>query len=323
MSRHGGYFGTGRRRAEEETLISDEEGERSGADEAGMLSSSAPAGSSYYGAASDVSTDYGEDQEVRSDREIARKLREPESGGIWTSSSTSRRKDVDAKVWAVRSLAVVLAVAMIFVVSVSKPGRNAADVAISGPNSEPSPPSTTTTNLVASNLPPNVVFILADDLGYHSLNVDVSPFLMQMRGNGVILGKYYSQEVCTPARAALLTGRYPISVGWQKNEASVIETGGLGLAETTLAEVLKSKGYTTFMFGKWNLGNSSPRCVPDPFSLLSSLSLTLLTLLTLPRQPLLLLSSSPSLALSSLPLVNPYIPLTPLHTHHPPIDLAR
>ena len=174
---------------------------------------------------------------------------------------------MDVKVWAVRSLAVVLAVAMIFVVSVSKPGRNAAadvGVAVGGPNSEP-PPSTTgvtTTNLVASNLPPNVVFILADDLGYHSLNVDVSPFLMQMRGNGVILSKYYSQEVCTPARAALLTGRYPISVGWQKNEASVIETGGLGLAETTLAEVLKSKGYTTFMFGKWNLGNSSPRYLP-------------------------------------------------------------
>ena len=150
MSRLGSYFGTGKRHAEEEALISDDD-ERSAADVAGMQASSGP----YYGAASDVATEegHGEDDDVlRSEREIVRKLRESESGGIGysmssssSSSSTARRRGgVDVKVWAVRSLAVVLAVAMIFVVSVSKPGRNAAadvGVAVGGPNSEP-PPST-------------------------------------------------------------------------------------------------------------------------------------------------------------------------------------
>ena len=99
-------------------------------------------------------------------------------------------------------------------------------------------------------------------MGYHSLSTDLTPFLMSMRANGVILGKYYSQEVCTPTRASFLTGRYPISLGWQKNEASAFETGGLGLEETTLAEVLQTNGYSTYMFGKWNMGNSSPRYLP-------------------------------------------------------------
>jgi arylsulfatase A-like enzyme len=57
----------------------------------------------------------------------------------------------------------------------------------------------------------------------------------------------------------MLTGRYPISLGWQKNEASAFETGGLGLEETTIADVLRTNGYSTYMFGKWNQGNSSPR----------------------------------------------------------------
>ena len=122
--------------------------------------------------------------------------------------------------------------------------------------------ATSDSSFLESNLPPNILFILADDMGYHSLNDNVSPFLMSLRANGIIMSHYYSQEVCTPARAALLTGRYPISLGWQKNEANVAETGGLGLDETTIAEVLKSHGYTTFMFGKWNLGNSSPRNLP-------------------------------------------------------------
>ena len=130
-----------------------------------------------------------------------------------------------------------------------------------GPSRPPttSKPSESPTYQPTRTPPPNVIFVLADDMGYHSLSTDLTPFLMSMRANGVILGKYYSQEVCTPARASFLTGRYPISLGWQKNEATAFETGGLGLEETTLAEVLKTNGYSTYMFGKWNMGNSSPR----------------------------------------------------------------
>ena len=113
-----------------------------------------------------------------------------------------------------------------------------------------------------TNPRPNIVFILADDLGYNSLSEDVSPWLWKMQEKGVKLENYYSQEACTPARAALLTGRIPLSIGLQYYEHSVDESGGLGLEETTLGEVFTAAGYETYMFGKWNLGNGSPRYLP-------------------------------------------------------------
>jgi arylsulfatase A-like enzyme len=104
--------------------------------------------------------------------------------------------------------------------------------------------------------------MLADDMGWGSISNDVSPFMYKMAKKGVSLTKYYSQEACTPARAALLTGRYPLSMGLQYYEHSVDETGGLPLDETTFAEVMSSAGYMTYMLGKWNLGNASPRYLP-------------------------------------------------------------
>ena len=67
----------------------------------------------------------------------------------------------------------------------------------------------------SSKNPPNVVFVLADDMGYGSLSSDVTPFMHGLSNKGVSLDSYYSQETCTPARAALLTGRYPLSIGVQ------------------------------------------------------------------------------------------------------------
>ena len=109
---------------------------------------------------------------------------------------------------------------------------------------------------------PNIIFILADDLGYNSLNEDVAPFLSSMREQGVNIPMYYSQELCTPARAALLTGRYPLSLGMQFGAVSESTDAALNLEETTIAEVLQGNGYTTYMFGKWHLGNASPRHLP-------------------------------------------------------------
>ena len=111
-------------------------------------------------------------------------------------------------------------------------------------------------------LRPNIVFILADDLGYNSLSDEVSPFMYKMAKKGVKLENYYSQEACTPARASLLTGRLPLSLGLQYYEHSIDESGGLSLEETTLADVLVEAGYVTYMLGKWNLGNESPRYLP-------------------------------------------------------------
>jgi arylsulfatase A-like enzyme len=109
---------------------------------------------------------------------------------------------------------------------------------------------------------PNIIFILADDLGYNSMSPEVSPFLSSMKDNGVYLSNYYAQEVCTPSRMSFLTGRYPLTLGWQYGAQEASETGGLPLDETTIAEVLQMQGYTTFMMGKWNAGNASPRYLP-------------------------------------------------------------
>jgi Sulfatase len=109
---------------------------------------------------------------------------------------------------------------------------------------------------------PNIVFILADDMGYNSLQKEVTPFLVSMRDNGVKLTRYYSQELCTPSRASLMTGRLPLSLGLQHGSINVQTNGTLGIDETTIADVLKANGYTNYMYGKWNLGNASPRYLP-------------------------------------------------------------
>ena len=61
--------------------------------------------------------------------------------------------------------------------------------------------------------PPNIIFMLSDDQGYNSLKDEVTPFLRGLQSQGINLGKYYSQEACAPTRMALLTGRYPLSIG--------------------------------------------------------------------------------------------------------------
>ena len=68
---------------------------------------------------------------------------------------------------------------------------------------------------------PNFVFVLADDMGWNSMGYEdydltfASPYLTAMSQNGIVMSNYYAQEVCTPSRAALLTGRYPLTIGMQ------------------------------------------------------------------------------------------------------------
>lgn len=115
---------------------------------------------------------------------------------------------------------------------------------------------------------PNFVFLLADDLGWNAIGYQdfdldfTTPTLKKLAKTGIIMENYYGQEMCTPSRASLLTGRYPIHLGMQFTEVEVASPWGLNLTETTLPEVLRENGYTTYAFGKWNLGHSSPRYLP-------------------------------------------------------------
>lgn len=116
---------------------------------------------------------------------------------------------------------------------------------------------------------PNIVFILADDLGWNSIGYQdydltfTTPFLTNLAKKSVIMSNYYGQEICTPSRASLLTGRYPSSVGMQYG--NVLEDGpwGMDLRETTLAEILRDKAqYTNYALGKWHLGHFTPEYLP-------------------------------------------------------------
>jgi uncharacterized sulfatase len=110
---------------------------------------------------------------------------------------------------------------------------------------------------------PNIVLILCDDLGYGDLGafgnrLIATPNLDRMAREGARLTTFFaSANICTPSRAGLLTGRYPIRTGlaWQVIQPD--DTRGLPLSETTIAEALKPD-YTTALIGKWHLGHIAP-----------------------------------------------------------------
>lgn len=111
--------------------------------------------------------------------------------------------------------------------------------------------------------PPNLVVLFADDLGYGDLGCYGhpsirTPHLDRMAAEGVRFTDVYAAPVCTPSRAALLTGRYPLRSGMTSDRRRVLfpnSTGGLPQEEVTLAEALKGKGYATACIGKWHLGH--------------------------------------------------------------------
>ena len=107
---------------------------------------------------------------------------------------------------------------------------------------------------------PNVIFILVDDMGYADLSSygskDIrTPNIDRLAKEGVKLTQAYSNgPVCTPTRAALMTGRYQQRVGLEWAIPAGIKEPGLPVEETSLARMLKNNGYGTALFGKWHLG---------------------------------------------------------------------
>ena len=111
--------------------------------------------------------------------------------------------------------------------------------------------------------PPNIVFIFCDDMGYGDIGSFGSsiptPNIDSIAKEGVRFTHFSASPLCSPSRAGLMTGRYCTRVG-VPNVLSP-DSDGLDLSETTLAEVLKKRGYSTICIGKWHLGDT-PEYLP-------------------------------------------------------------
>ncbi len=113
---------------------------------------------------------------------------------------------------------------------------------------------------------PNIVFFLIDDLGYADCGfnggkVIKTPNIDRLASEGAVLEHHYVQPVCSPTRAALMTGRYATRTGVY----TIVRPGakwGLPLEERTLAQALKSAGYETAITGKWHLGEFDRAYLP-------------------------------------------------------------
>ena len=107
---------------------------------------------------------------------------------------------------------------------------------------------------------PDVIFIIADDLGRNDVGfmggTDINtPHLDRLAASGAILKQFYVQPVCSPTRAALMTGRYPMRYGLQVGVVRPWAKYGLPLEERMLPAALREAGYHTAMVGKWHLGS--------------------------------------------------------------------
>lgn len=113
---------------------------------------------------------------------------------------------------------------------------------------------------------PNIIYIVADDQGWKDASFrgsDIAtPNLDRLASESAVLDQFYAQPMCTPTRAALMTGRYPLRYGLQTGVIPGAGTYGLPTDEYLLPEALRDAGYETAMVGKWHLGHAKPEFWP-------------------------------------------------------------
>ncbi|ESO99974.1 hypothetical protein LOTGIDRAFT_112980 [Lottia gigantea] len=119
---------------------------------------------------------------------------------------------------------------------------------------------------LSESKPPNIVFIVADDLGwndvgYHNPEIK-TPNIDKLAREGVILNQSYVQPLCSPSRSSFMSGYYPFRTGLQHLVIISFQPVCLPLNISTLPQELKKLGYATHMIGKWHLGFCKWECTP-------------------------------------------------------------
>ncbi len=124
-----------------------------------------------------------------------------------------------------------------------------------------------TSTAYAQTEKPNIIHIVADDLGWKDVGfngcTDIkTPNLDRLAAEGATLTQFYAQPMCTPTRAALMTGRYPFRYGLQTAVIPSVSTYGLDTTEWLMPQCLKEAGYKTAIIGKWHLGHGDKKYWP-------------------------------------------------------------
>ncbi|XP_063707871.1 arylsulfatase B-like [Culicoides brevitarsis] len=122
-------------------------------------------------------------------------------------------------------------------------------------------------SLTASRERPNIVIIMADDMGFHDISLHGSevptPNIDALAMHGIALNRFYVPPMCTPSRASIFTGKYPTHVGMQHWVIDSDEPWGLSPDDKIMPEIFQEAGYATHLVGKWHLGFFKKEFTPN------------------------------------------------------------